>query len=143
MSSLATAGVGAKLKKWSGGEWIEISEIKNINGPGMSKATIDVTSLSSTGGYREFIGGFKDGGSISMTMLFRRDTYEIMKADFEDSDLQNYEIILPDTEETTIEFEGLVTELGLAIPTDDAITSDVSIKISGEPVMNSGSGSAS
>jgi len=142
MSSQATAGVGTKFKKWSSGAWVEIAEIKSISGPGMSKESIDVTSLTSTGGYREFIGSFKDAGTITLSMIFRRDTYEIMKTDFESSDLKNYEIILPDDEGTTLEFEGLVTELGLEVAAGDAITSDVTIKVSGEPVMNSGSGSA-
>ena len=143
MSSQATAGVGTKLKRWDSGAWAEIAEIKNISGPTKSKGTIDVTSLSSTGGYREFIGGFKDAGSITLSMIFRRDTYEIMNTDFESSGLRNYEIIFPDDEDTTIEFEAEVTELGLAVSADEAILSDVTLKVSGQPVINSGSGSAS
>ena len=75
-------------------------------------------------------------------MIFRRDNFDTMKADFEDDGLQNYEILLPDAETTSLEFEGLVMELGLAIPTDDKITMDVTIQVSGEPVINSGSGSS-
>jgi hypothetical protein len=74
-------------------------------------------------------------------MNFTRATYELMNTDFESSFLQNYEIYLPDTEGTSFEFEGLVTELGLAIPADDKITADVTIKVSGQIVINSGSGS--
>ena len=33
---------------------------------------IDVTSLDSCNGYREFIGGFRDGGTITMRMNFDR-----------------------------------------------------------------------
>jgi predicted secreted protein len=98
--------------------------------------------LDSTGGYRQFIGGFRDGGTVTLPMNFTRSTYEIMNTDFESDVLQNYEILLPDTELTSFEFTALVTELGLAIPADDKITADVTLKVSGQVVINSGSGSS-
>ncbi|KKL64286.1 hypothetical protein LCGC14_2166540 [marine sediment metagenome] len=142
MASQATAGVGTTFRRWDGTNWVEIAEIKQITGPGKTRTTIDVTSLDSTGGYNEFIGGFRDGGTVVLAMIFRRDTYEIMDGDFESNVLRNYEIYLPDDEFTSIEFEGLVTELPLEIAPDDAITTNVTIKVSGQPVMNSGSGSS-
>jgi len=140
--SNAIAGVGTKFRRWNGTAWEDIAEITSITGPSMSRDTIDVTSLDSVGGYREFIAGFRDAGTVTLSMNFTRDTYDLMKGDFESDDLKNYEIILPDDEETSLEFEGLVTELPLTIPTDDKVTADVTIKISGQVVVNSGSGSA-
>jgi len=137
--SNAIAGVGTKFRRWSGTAWEDIAEITSITGPSMSRDTIDVTSLDSVGGYREFIAGFRDAGTVTLSMNFTRDTYDLMKGDFESDDLKNYEIILPDDEETSLEFEGLVTELPLTIPTDDKVTADVTIKISGQVVVNSGS----
>jgi len=142
MASLAVAGVGTSFRRWDGTDWVEIAEIKSITGPGKSRTTIDVTSLDSTGGYNEFIGGFRDGGTVVLAMIFRRDTFEIMNDDFESDDLQNYEILLPDDESTSFEFEGFVTELPLTISPEDAVTVDVTIKVSGQPVINSGSGSS-
>lgn len=139
--SNATAGVGTKFRRWNGTNWVDIAEITGITGPNKSRDTFDVTSLDSTGGYREFRGGFRDGGSVQLPMNFTRDTYDLMNADYERDDLQNYEIFLPDDEATSFEFEGLVTELGLGVPVDDKISADVTIKISGKVVTNSGSGS--
>ena len=139
--SNAVSGVGTLFRRWSGTAWVNIAEINSISGPGMSRNTIDVTSLDSTGGYREFITGFRDAGTIALSMNFSRVTYEAMKTDFESNVLQNYEMVLPDVEHTSIEFEGLVTELPLTIPADDKITADVTIKISGAVTMASGSGS--
>ena len=140
--SNAIAGVGTKFRRWDGANWDDIAEINSITGPGKTRDTIDVTSLDSTGGYREFIGGFRDGGTVTLPMNFTRSTYEVMNTDFESDVLQNYEILLPDTEATSFEFEGLVTELGLGIPADDKVSADVTIKISGQVVINSGSGSS-
>jgi len=140
--SNAIAGVGTKFRRWDGANWVDLAEVNSITGPGKSRDTFDVTSLDSTGGYREFKAGFRDGGTVSLPMNFTRDTYDLMNTDFESDDLQNYEILLPDDESTSFEFEGFVTELGLGIPVDDKVTADVSIKISGSVTVNSGSGSA-
>lgn len=137
----AKAGVGTQFRRWSGAVWVAIAEINSITGPGMTRDTIDVTSLDSIGGYREFIGGFRDGGTVQLTMNFLRASLDTMKTDFEDDTLQGYEIVLPDDETTTLEFSGLVTELPLEIPPDDKITMTVSIKVSGQVTLNSGSGS--
>jgi len=139
--SNAVAGVGTLFRRWSGSAWVNIAEVNSISGPSMSRDTIDVTSLDSTGGYREFIGGFRDAGNLQLTMNFSRTTFDLMKTDFESDTTQNYEIVLPDAENTTLEFVGLVTELPLEITADDKITSSVSLKITGQVTVNSGSGS--
>jgi len=139
--SNAVAGVGTLFRRWSGSAWANIAEINSISGPSMSRDTIDVTSLDSTGGYREFIGGFRDAGTLQLTMNFSRTTFDLMKTDFESDTSQNYEIVLPDGDNTTLEFVGLVTELPLEITADDKITSSVSLKITGQVTVNSGSGS--
>ena len=139
--SNAIAGVGTLFRRWSGSGWVNLAEINSISGPGMTRDTIDVTSLDSTGGYREFIGGFRDGGTVQLAMNFARASLTLMKTDFESAVIQNYEIVLPDTENTTLEFTGLVTELPLEISPDDKVTMTVSIKVSGQVTVNSGSGS--
>jgi predicted secreted protein len=140
--SNAKAGVGTIFRRWSTvHHWQNIAEINSITGPSMSRDTIDVTSLDSTGGYREFIAGFRKAGTVALKMNFTRATYDLMKDDFEDDTLQNYEIVLPDAENTTIEFVGLVTELPLGIPADDKMTVDVTIQLSGQVTVNSGASS--
>lgn len=129
---VATAGKGTIIQRYNGATWENLAMVRTITGPGASRETIDVTTLASTGGYREFIGGFRDGGDVSLSMIFDATTYAMMKTDFEDDDLQQYRIIIPDAANTTLEFYGFVTELPLDIPPDDVISCDVSIKVSGK-----------
>jgi len=138
MASNAVAGVGTVFNRWSGTAWVPIAEINSITGPSMSRDTIDVTSLDSTGGYREFITGFRNAGTVVLAMNFTRDTYELMKTDFESNVAGNYQIDLPDVEGTSLDFEGLVTELPLTIPADDKITADVTIQVTGKVEISSG-----
>jgi hypothetical protein len=69
--------------------------------------------------------------------------YDLINADFDSDDIQYYEIVFPDTDITTIEFAGLVTELPINISPKDAVAMDVVIEIDGKPVTNSGVNSGS
>lgn len=143
MTTQAISGVGTEFHRWNGSTWDAIAEITSIKGPGPKREQIEVTSLDSTGGYKEFIAGFRDNGSISLTMNFRRSNYDLLLADFDSDVPQNYEIILKDAVNTSFEFEGLVTELPLTIGAKDAITMDVTILITGPVTVNDGSMSGS
>ena len=137
--SNAFSGVGTTFRRWGGSAWSAIAEVNSISGLSMSRDTIDVTSLDSTGGYREFIAGFRDPGTVQLTMNFTGSTYDTMKDDFEDPIPQNYEILLPSSGgNISLEFIGLVTELPIEIAADDKVTCTVTIKISGEVIVNSG-----
>lgn len=142
MASSAISGVGTIIQKWAIGSsaWTTIAEVTNISGPGMVRDLIEVTSLDSVDGYREFIAGFRDGGNVVLSMNYTRAGLDEFLADFESDVIQNYEIILPDG--TSIEFEGFVQEFPLTIPTDSQITMETTIKVSGAPTINSGQNSS-
>lgn len=134
-------GIGTQFRRWNStlGAWEKIAQIMKIAGPDSKRDTIDTTDLDTVGGYRTFIGGLRDGGSVKLTMKFSRDTFEVMRADFEDDALKEYEIVLPDADQTSAEFQGLVTEMPLTID-EKLVMADVTIKISGPITINSGSG---
>lgn len=125
------AGVGTILKI----DGSTIGNVTNITGPSMSKDTIDTTALDTTGGYRTFITGFKNAGTLTFTLMFEKEEYSTLKAAFDSDVAKSIEVILPDgtTAETgsKLSFSGFVTEIPLTIPPDDKITCDVTIQISG------------
>jgi len=134
MASNAFSGVGTAFNRGDGSSaeaFVAIAEINSIGGPNLSRDVIDVTSLDSTGGYREFIAGFRDGGEVTLNMNFTLDGYDDLKADFDSDDTVNYQIVLADTGATTFDFAALVTALGVSVPMDDKVTCDVTLKISG------------
>jgi predicted secreted protein len=132
MASNAVAGVGTQFLRNS----VALAEVTSITGPTMTRDFIDVTSLDSTGGYREFITGFRDAGTISLNMNFTETSYIALKEDFETPTANSYSIILSNSEATEISFEGLVTEIPITIPTDDKISVDCTIKITGVVLIN-------
>jgi len=130
--SNAVAGVGTVFQR----NGVAVAEVNSITGPTMTRDFIDVTSLDSTGGYREFISGFRDAGTVSLNMNFTEASYVDLKEDFETPTVQNYKIILANVEATEIEFDGLVTEIPITIPTDDKISVDCTIKITVVVLIN-------
>jgi len=132
--SNAVSGVGTTFKRsnmLSSATFAAIAEINSIKGPDKKRNVIDVTSLDSTGGYREFIAAFRDGGQVVMDMNFTRAGYDDMNDDFEIETLVDYQIVFPGSI-GTFEFSGLVTDIGNSIPLDDKITMSVTIKVSGQ-----------
>lgn len=138
---MAVLGFGTKFRRWSGTAWETIANVVSIDGPSMSRDTIDVTNLDSVGGYKEFLGGLRDGGSVSLTLQFSRTNYNKLKTDYESNTARNFEIVLPDTDKTSFEFVGLVTALGISVGVSDSIKTSVTIKISSKVTVNSGTGS--
>ena len=138
---MSISGAGTIFQRWnstlSTPAWETISSIKTIGGPSATRAVLDTTSLDTAGGYRTFISGFRDAGEITLTMNFNRAGYDKMIADFQSDTTGYYEIVLPDTDSTSIEFEGLVSGIPLTIP-EDVVTVAITIKISGAITINSG-----
>lgn len=138
--SNAFSGVNTSFQRGNGSSGTEtytaIAEVNSISGPNKSRDTIDVTSLDSSGGYREFIGGFRDGGEVSLEMNFTLDTYNTLNDDFEDEASHNYQIVFGDTGATTFQFAGYVTAIGSNVPMDDKVTASITIKISGQVTIS-------
>lgn len=133
--SNAISGVGLQFQRendGSSGLYTTIAEVNNISGPGNTRAFIDVTSFDSTGGYREFITGFRDGGQFIFNMNFTADGYGQMLVDFEYDDAINYQMVLPNTAASVVSFAGYVTDCPIAATMDDKVTVAVTIKITGQ-----------
>jgi len=133
MASNAIAGVGTKFQRAT----VDVAEVVSIDGPNLSRGTIEVTNLDSTNGYREFIASFRDGGTVNLTMNFTRDTWDDFKDDFDSDSPVSYGIVFPDTGETTFTFDAYVVDLGSSVPFDDKIQSTVGLKIDGQLTMTS------
>lgn len=111
-----------------------IAELTSIAGLELSAETIDTTNLSSTGGYREFIGGFKDGGEVSLSGHFSaQDTNGqlALYAAFQAGSTDSYTIIFPAGGSWT--FNGVVTGFSTSAELEDTISFESTLKVSGAP----------
>lgn len=134
MSSNAFIGVGTQFKREdpdSSGIFTAVAEVNSIDGPDLSRDTVDVTSLDSAGGYREYKTGFRDGGTITLELNFTIGGFNMFLDDFGTDDPVYYQIVMSDTGNTTLEMAGFVVGIPPRITPDDKVTLTIRIKVTG------------
>ncbi|MDD4431689.1 MAG: phage tail tube protein, partial [Bacteroidales bacterium] len=109
-----------------------VGGLTSISGVEISADTIDVTTLDSTDGYREFIGGFIDGGEVSADgYLSDVGTEEATLAELVGADEQSCDITFSNGAKWA--FDGVVTGFSTSADLEDAIGFSITIKVSGKP----------
>lgn len=140
----ALAAKGTLLKIGDGATPTEvfttIAEVVNITGPGLSMDPLDVTSHSSTAGWKEFIGGLLDAGEVSFEINYiptdaTHDATAGLINDMENRTKRNFEVIFPDSGNTKWTIAALVTGFEPGAPVDGKLTASVSLKLSGQPTL--------
>jgi predicted secreted protein len=133
MATLPNAyrALGTKFKKGA----VTIGGLKEINGVDMSADTIDVTTLDSTGGYRSFLAGFKDGGEMTISGFFVPGDVgqAALTTAFYSGDTDVYSIEFPAALGASWVISGVVTKFTTKAAVEDAIGFDCTVKVSGQP----------
>lgn len=131
---LATRALGTKLKIGTN----FIAGLKSIGGLELSADTIDATTLDSDGGYREFIGGFKDAGEVSASGFFGPNDpgQAALYAAFESGAVIPFQILFPARLGATWSFNGVVTGFSTTAELEDAVNFEATIKVSGKPSLS-------
>ena len=124
-----------------------VGGLTSIGGVARSSETIDVTTLDSDGGYREFLAGFKSGGEVSLEGFLLHGSSGLdsgqaaMDNLFESGDNANFVITFPNNV-ASWRFSGIVTAFETSIALEDAISFTSQITVSGKPELRQGSGGA-
>ena len=115
-----------------------VGGLTSIGGVEVSAETSDVTSLDNKDGYKEFLGGFKDGGEVSLegyldgTDEGQTAGYEA----FESQEVVQCAIVFPEAIKKTWSFSGVVTKYKAGDASlNDALKFALSVKISGKPTL--------
>lgn len=140
----ATSGIGAEFRVGDGATpteaFTKVAEVQNISGPELTAEQIEVTSLDSVGGYKEYIPGLLDSGSVTLEMNFlagdAQQTALRTKVMTVGQAATNFRIVLPDPATTTITFAGIVESYSPSVETGSQITASVTIKITGATVWS-------
>lgn len=131
--SNAFSSVGTVLK--IGSPLVTVAEVTSINGANLARDTIEVTSLDSTGGYREFIPSFRDGGEIAVELNFTRAGFDVFKDEFDTEVATPYQIVFNDTAATTFDGSMFVVNIGRTVALDDKVTMSATFKITGQEIL--------
>lgn len=131
----AIAGIGTKLYR-SGNL---IAGVTELGGPEIEADTIDVTTLDSPNGYREFIQGLKDGGEVSVSgFLYVGDTNGQMGLldDLNSGIVQGFSLVFSAALGASWDFSAVVTGFSTSAAVEDAIPFECTLKVTGKPTLN-------
>lgn len=114
-----------------------VGGLSSIGGVEVSSDTTEVTALDNTSGYKEFVGGFKDGGDVPLEGFLdgADDGQDAMYAALEDQEEHDFTIVFPAAIGKTWTFKGVVTKFATSAAVSDAIKFSAAIKVTGKPTL--------
>lgn len=113
-----------------------VAGLTSIGAPPRTADTLDTTTLNNPGGYRTFIGGFKDGGELPISGFFEPDDAGQIALDaaYESGAEMDFLIIFPAPMTASYAFRGVVTALTAgSADLEELLSFESTIKISGKP----------
>lgn len=127
------AGIDAFGTSWAmhdgASTYVDIGEVTNIDLLDIDVDDIDVSSHDSPGQWREFLGGMKDGGELSMEVNYDPAEHGTILSAVGTS--RDHRLTLPDAGAATIAFEGYVSGFSAQAPYDDKLSATITVKVSG------------
>jgi predicted secreted protein len=133
---MATSGISGFGTTLAGGSAGTIGMITKLSITGLEVNDIDITTMESPDGWREFIAGLKDAKEIQCDMLYENNNMDTILAALGDVN-ETWTITLPDG--ATFVCDGYIKAVGgVGIPMDDKISQTFSIKLSGAPTFTPG-----
>ncbi len=112
-----------------------VAEILGIDGPGMSRDSVDMSSADSASFWREFLPGMKDGGEVSFELILIPANLTALNAELAKNVNTNYQITWPFSPVKTWDFAGHMTGFEVTAPFDDKISGTATFKVSGQPTL--------
>ncbi len=141
--SNATSSFGTLLKLGNGGTsetFATIAEVHDIKGPNLKLNTAEVTSHSSTSGWKEHIGTLLEAGEITFDVAWLpADATQSYSAglvkDMVGRTKRNFQIVFPAASPLTWSFTALVTGFVPGANVDGALMASVTLLITGAPTL--------
>lgn len=134
-----SAAIDAFGTKWAistdgGTTFTPVADVTNIEVLAIKADTIEATSHDSTGHWREFVGGLKDAGELSMDINYDPAVHGTIFSNIGGAPIKQ-KITLTDVGAHVVAFNGIITGLKAQAPYDDKLTAVVTVKVSGAPTI--------
>ena len=120
-----------------------VGEVKAIDGLHLTRETTELTNTQSTSDYREFVGGQRDGGQLTVQIALVPSSSATqalgrMFSDYGSDTALWYQITWPNSSKTYWKFQALVVDISHSMPIDGEMILSVTFKISGVPTLANG-----
>ena len=115
----------------------EVGEVNSISMPSIARDAVEVTHMSSSQKWREFIAGLKDGGEVSADINFIPGSVgtTLLLAQLDQDEPTVVQITLPTTPAYKWTASTILTGFESEAPVDDKMGGTVTFKITGKPTL--------
>ena len=141
VSSVSIIGYGSDFQRSTdGNSYTTVGQVTDIVPPKMKATEIQHSNLQSPSGFHEFRAGMRDGGSGTFKILFKKTDYNTVFADWSTATTRYWKWIISDLVSTnsTLAFQGFVSEIGHLNPMDDKVEAELTIKVTGVVTFTQG-----
>lgn len=131
---------GTELRRGNGADpqvYTKVAELGDLEGPGMSTTTFDVSSHSSPGAVMEKAAGMIDAGEITVPINWdpSAPTHETLYSDLISREVVSYQIAWPTTPQVLWTIPCIVTGFQPSAPVNDKLSAEVTLTVAGLPVI--------
>lgn len=120
------------------GSFTSVGTLLEITPPNISVTEVDITHLASTSAFREFMSGLGNGGSVVFKIQFVKANMTTLYGYIRTT--RWWQVTYSDLASTasTWQCQGFISSITGAMPMDDDVTADFTIKLTGKPVYTAG-----
>lgn len=117
-----------------------IAEVRDISGPAIRQMVEDATHMESPDGYAEKVPTIREAGDVTfqMHLVAGNATQDLLRADLNAGTKRNFRIVVGGATKRWA-FTGYVTEVGSSHPVKGVMVNDVTISLTGKPVLENNS----
>jgi hypothetical protein len=115
------------------GTYTAVGDVREFDAHTITVDTVDVTNFGHTDGFRRFIAALADAGEVSFTISYdpALTVYTALQTIATARALKNWKFTYLGGANTIV--SAILTSLGRAVPLDDSMTVEVTLKVSGAP----------
>jgi hypothetical protein len=139
MPTSAKPGSKCVLKREStvgSGTFNTIAEVKGVRGPGLAGGITEVTSFDSAG-VREFVATLRDAGTLSFTVNYIPNGggtgHQLLVTDLYNGITTAFRLEFQFSPTVILAFSGIVTGFEISAELEQAVSANVTIKVTGWP----------
>lgn len=134
MSAIDAFGTKWAFSTDGGTTFVNVADVTKIDVLAIKADTTDASSHDSPSQWREFIGGMKDAGDLSMEVNYDPSVHGTILANVGGLPIK-HKITLTDAGAAVVAFDAIITGIKAQAPYDDKLAATVTIKVSGAPVI--------
>lgn len=134
MSGTVKAGVGTTVRvAASPSSTAYLAKVLSIGGPNLSAESVEVTTLDSTGGFKEYVPGIREGGDVNLELYWSAGNapQDLLQAAVDTDTPLWFYIEWPTSPLEGAAFYANVASYGAATAANEGVKATVGLKISG------------